>query len=224
MRILKNKNIYLLLMTAVLAAVVIFFTLRKSSDNGDNLSSFVDTTMQLPMSADSKPADKNELLLQLAKKITKTLHDSDYNAFANYFHPVTGVRFSPAAFIDTAHDAEMKKGVFLSALKSGQIFFWGLQDATGDSLMFTPGQYLNNYVYDVDFMNAPQVELNHYLGFSTIFNNLKDIYPGSDFVEFYFPGFDKKYQGLDWCSLRLVFSLYDGKYYLVGIVHDAWST
>lgn len=220
---MKNKNTYLLFLAAALAGIIIYFTQFKSTGNDIDKTLLVDTTMQLPMNAEGKPADKNTTLLRLAKSIAKSLHDSDYNRFATYFHPVAGVRFSPAAFIDTAHDVKMDREEFLNAISSEKIIFWGLQDATGDSLLFTTKQYFKKYVYDVDFFKAPQIELNHYLGFSTIFNNLKDIYTGSDFVEFHFPGFEKKYEGLDWRSLRLVLSLYEGKYYLVGVVHDKWS-
>jgi hypothetical protein len=43
-------------------------------------------------------------------------------------------------------------------------------------------------------------------------------------VEYYFPGFDLQLQGMDWRSLRLVFTLYDNTWYLVGIIHDQWTT
>ena len=46
-------------------------------------------------------------------------------------------------------------------------------------------------------------------------------------MEAHFPGFDKKFGGMDWESLRLVFEevATDGgsELMLVGIVHDEWT-
>ena len=42
-------------------------------------------------------------------------------------------------------------------------------------------------------------------------------------VEYHFPGFDPQYGGLDWASLRLVFQEFEGRWVLVGIIHDEWT-
>jgi hypothetical protein len=42
-------------------------------------------------------------------------------------------------------------------------------------------------------------------------------------VEFFFPGFEKKYDGLDFRALRLVFRIENKNPYLVGVVHDQWT-
>lgn len=44
-----------------------------------------------------------------------------------------------------------------------------------------------------------------------------------NYVEYHFPGFEKKYEGKDWKSLRLVFEKKNDRWYLVGIVHDQWT-
>jgi hypothetical protein len=43
-------------------------------------------------------------------------------------------------------------------------------------------------------------------------------------VEYYFPGFDPQYEGMDWRSLRLIFLQDNDVWYLAGIVHDQWTT
>jgi hypothetical protein len=42
-------------------------------------------------------------------------------------------------------------------------------------------------------------------------------------VEYHFSGFDKKFEGMDWASLKLVFENSNNEWYLVGIVHDQWT-
>jgi hypothetical protein len=54
-------------------------------------------------------------------------------------------------------------------------------------------------------------------------NNINTAYPKSDYIENYFSGFNKKYEGMDWRALRLVFQKEGDRYYLVGIVHDQWT-
>jgi hypothetical protein len=46
------------------------------------------------------------------------------------------------------------------------------------------------------------------------------VYPKAQFVEYHFPGFDAKYEGLDWKSLRLIFDQKGTEWLLIGIQHD----
>jgi len=76
----------------------------------------------------------------------------------------------------------------------------------------------------VDFANAPQIAINHRLGVSTTMDNAEKFYPEAMIVEYYFPGFDAQLEGMDWRSLRLVFQQDNSTWYLVGIIHDQWTT
>jgi len=66
--------------------------------------------------------------------------------------------------------------------------------------------------------------VNEELGHSSMINNIAEFYPGSSFVEYHFSGFEEKYEGMDWVSLRLVFLQEGGRWYLVGLVNDQWTT
>ncbi len=63
-----------------------------------------------------------------------------------------------------------------------------------------------------------------FIGRSNTSNNNFEIYSNAIIVEFHFSGFDSKYEGMDWESLRLVFEEKDGTWYLIGIIHDQWTT
>jgi hypothetical protein len=54
-------------------------------------------------------------------------------------------------------------------------------------------------------------------------NNIADIYEGKQRVEFYFPGFDPQYEGMDWKSLTLVFDQVKGQRELIGVIHNQWT-
>jgi len=108
--------------------------------------------------------------------------------------------------------------------KSQNKIKWLPNEETGKSIRLTIKDYFKKYVYDVDFINADKRAVNKILGTQTTnLNNLTDIYPGCNFTEFHFSGFDPKSEGMDWRSLRLVFKNYKNKQYIVAIIHDEWD-
>ena len=144
-------------------------------------------------------------------------------ALAGYVHPKLGLRFSPyAAVKDT--DQVFPAETIYSLWADKRLYTWGNFYGSGEPIDLSFPDYYSSFVYDVDFANAPQMALNHRLGVGTTMDNIFEYYQGSMFVEYYFPGFDPQYEGLDWRSLRLVFMQEGGSWYLVGIIHDQWTT
>src|SRR5215204_1784695 len=52
---------------------------------------------------------KDSILLKTTQNILTSLKNKNYSAFANYIHPVEGIRFSPYGFVDTVHDIKLSK-------------------------------------------------------------------------------------------------------------------
>lgn len=161
----------------------------------------------------------------LAKQVLTALKNKDYESFAGFIHPAQGVRFSPYGYVDTATAMVFSARAFLDELskKPQTKITWGQYDGTGEPITLTIEAYFKKFVYNADFLNAPQTSLNEMIGSGNSLNNLTAIYRDCAFTEHHFPGFDQKYNGMDWCSLRLVFKNYNNKIYLVGIVHDQWT-
>ena len=168
---------------------------------------------------------KDSLLLNLSKAILTAFKNKDYTALALLMHPDDGVRFSPYGYVDTLNDRIFKSDWILkqAGLKKQEKVLWGEFDGTGDPINQTLDEYNKEFIYDVDFLHPEKSTVNHFLGAGNSPNNLAVVYPGLDFTESWFSGFDKRYEGMDWRSLRLVFKLKNGKYYLVGVVHDEWT-
>lgn len=61
------------------------------------------------------------------------------------------------------------------------------------------------------------------MGGGNSLDNVKEIYPDADYTEFYFSGFDPKYDGMDWQKLRLIFKTKAGRTFLIAIIHDQWT-
>ncbi len=162
-------------------------------------------------------------LLDLSSRILKSIKERDYAGLSKFIHPTSGVRFSLYGHIDTVSAQVISAGKLKKLGNNEQKITWGLMDGTGQPVDLSIDGYFKRFVYDADFLNAEKKAVNTFLESGNSLNNLKEVYPGCDFTEFYFSGFDPKYSGMDWRTLRLVFKKYKDKNYLVGIVHDEWT-
>ena len=169
------------------------------------------------------PVPTEQAVLDRAAEVVAALKDKDMARLSTYVDPLLGLRFSPyAAVKDT--DLVFPVDTVAGLMADSTVFTWGAYYATGEPIELTFADYYAKFIYDVDFANAPQVELNHRLGVSTTLDNSHEFYPNALIVEYYFPGFDPQFEGMDWRSLRLVFQQAKDTLYLVGIIHDQWTT
>ena len=171
------------------------------------------------------PANKDAVLRDLTGEVMSILAKKDYAALASHIHPEAGVRFSPYGHIKIDEDIIMRPEEFAKELaaQKQKTINWGEYDGTGDPIKMTLNKYLESFVYSADFSKPETFKINEVTNPGNAQNNITTIYPKSDFTDSHFSGFEKKYEGMDWQSLRLVFSSLNGKYYLVGIIHDQWT-
>ena len=169
-------------------------------------------------------ADNETLTLDYAKDIKTALAQQDYEALIPYIHPTRGVRFSMYAYIQPESDKVFSREQYAQYLNESDIrFTWGQKDGTG-KLYITPlPDYLKDWV-QADYFDTKTATINHTSATGNSINNIDKIYQNLDYVEFYNPGVDPQFGGLDWRALRLVFDDYQGKRYLVAIISDQWTT
>ncbi|RYY70280.1 MAG: hypothetical protein EOO13_07060 [Chitinophagaceae bacterium] len=167
--------------------------------------------------------NKDSLLVATGKSVLLALKEKDYPAFSQFFLPATAVRFSPYGFIDSTSNVELTAAEFNDLLRSGKKIVWGQQDGSGDTMLLSLPDYFKKFVYNADFLNAEKSATDKFIGSGNSLNNLKKVYPGARFIEYHFSGFDKKYGGMDWTSLRLVFKESNDQFCLIAVVHDQWT-
>jgi hypothetical protein len=68
---------------------------------------------------------------------------------------------------------------------------WGKFDATGDPIKMTLNNYMQRFVYDVDFAKPEKRSVNEFIGSGNSLNNLDSVYKDCDFTESHFSGFEK---------------------------------
>jgi len=173
--------------------------------------------------ATSTKLTKDSILLHLGKRVLSSIKENDFENFVRFIHPGLALRFSPYGYVDTTSDIVLTSESFLQKRREMIKLNWGHYDGSGDPILLTMDDYFSKFVYNADFLNAKIISLNTIKGFGNSLNNLEQVYTNCDYVEYYFPGFDKKYEGMDWCTLRLIFKKHVDTYYLVGIVHDQWT-
>jgi hypothetical protein len=167
----------------------------------------------------------DSMALPLSKEILTAVRNKDYQKFASFIDSTGEIRFSPYGYIDTVNDKTFTAQQFLdySSDKKNTKFTWGIYDGSGEKMILTVNEYFKKFVYDVDFLNAPHINLNKTVRTGNSLNNIDSVYKNCVYVEFYFPGFNKKYEGMDWRSLKLAFKKANNKLNLVGLIHYQWT-
>jgi hypothetical protein len=206
---------YLLLMS-LLGVLACNNNAKKEKEMDSPVPTTPDSTKTVIINSDS-------LVLASSRQVLSLLRNKEFIQLSTLFHPLEGVRFSPYGFIDTTSSKVLKAEQFLQAIATRNVIYWGTYDGSGDSILLTAAQYFNKFIYNVDFLHAEKTSVNKRIGHGNSRDNIAMIFPGCNYTESHFSGFNKKYGGMDWTSLKLVFKFYDGKNYLVGIVHDQWT-
>jgi len=162
-----------------------------------------------------------------AGEIVYALREQDWDALAHAVHPEKGVRFSPYSYVrvGTGEGADLVFGADeLAGLAADQtVYRWGVFDGSGEPIDRTFVDYYARFVYDADFFWPAVVGLNEVVGAGNTINNVAEIYPQAQVIEYHLSGADPRYGGMDWRSLRLVLEQVGDTWYLVGIVHDEWT-
>lgn len=198
-------------------------TPTKPNGNGSPGQSNGGTAGGQPDKQPEKPAAPT--VEEQGKAAVQALKDKDMNKLAQMAHPDKGIRFSPYGYVDTDKDLTFKPAAVGKLPTDESIYEWGTYDGSGEPIKLKFADYYAKFIYDADFAKAPQTSVNKTTGKGNMANNMGEAYPPEryEFVEYHFSGFDKKFEGMDWKSLRLVFEKDGSRLLLVGIVHDQWT-
>lgn len=155
--------------------------------------------------------------------ILKILTKKKYESLVSFIHPNKGIRFSPYGYVNVKEHLHFTQVTFAKQLKENNILTWGYTDGKGDEIKLDTEGYFSKYVYNANYIESKNKSYNKIIQSGNSLINMEEVYPGNTFVEYNFSGFEEKYFGMDWCSLRLVYQFYKRKPYLVAIIHDEWT-
>jgi hypothetical protein len=167
--------------------------------------------------------DFKSIIESRSKEVVALIKAKDMEALSKVIHPDKGVRFSPYSHVDLKSDLVFSAKQIKDIKSDNKQYKWGIFDGSGEPIVLNFDSYYKKFIYDEDFVNAKQVGYNKILGSGNTINNSFEVYPKAIIVEYYFPGFDPQYSGMDWRSLKLVFEKKADIWYLIGIIHDQWT-
>ncbi len=170
-----------------------------------------------------RPASVQSIVMKKAYLVLNALSKQDMDKVSRYVHPQKGVLLSPFGTVDKNRaqvlmPSQVKE---LFQVPNQKQLEWGTDDGKGDPIRLTPQAYFKKYVYDVEFSETELVTYDGIYKETNRIHNIEEVFPNSHYVEFFVPG-SEEYEGMDWKSLKLVFSEHNNDYYLIGIVHDQW--
>ena len=213
-----QSSFYKLTTVACFASILVATGCSSSAESNVKIPSQQNGNTSAPIVSDAS----QQTLRQQALRIQRALANDDFARITNDIHPTRGVRFSMYAYVRPETDKVFSREQFAQYLQQAKIrFTWGDLDGSGDTLVIPLPEYLDTWVAGEKYNNA-SISVNEFKHNGSMINNLKEIYPNSEFVEFYHKG-SEQYSGMDWRILRLVFEEYQGKRYLVAIVNEQWT-
>lgn len=163
-----------------------------------------------------------EIIQVTANDVIYAISDKDAETIADHTHPEKGVRFTPYTNV-SEDDVVFSKEEIVNFFEDEEAYAWGSYDGKGNEISLTPSQYYEEFIYTKDFVNAEEVGYNEVLIDGNMIENQFEVYDNPIVAEYYFPGSEDEYAGMDWESLRLVFEEYENDWKLVGVIHNQWT-
>lgn len=172
----------------------------------------------------SKPetsADNFYELKKINQIVIKLIKKRDISALSKYAHPKKGIMFSPYSDLKNNDNQIIEKKELVKIYEKNEELVWGEYDGTGVRILLTFDNYFDRFIYDEDFIEY-EPNYDSIMGTGNSIENMNSVFPYARSVEYYTPG-TEEYAYMDWKSLRLLYEIYRGKYYLVAVVHNEWT-
>ena len=206
----------------LLSLIIAFFSACTRDKNGNNDASATDSLVKESSIEDSVGLSQQDSIKATGIQVLTFLSQNNYSELIKYFSS-EGVRFAPYGFIDTTNTKKLTPEDFLESINKKWTLTWGSYDGTGDPIKLSVPNYLKKFVYNANYLNAEDIGYDSVIKQGNSLNNIKELYPNHHFIDYHFSGFEQKYKGMDWTSLRLVFEKENGQYFIVAIIHDQWT-
>ena len=205
---------------AIIAGVVIGFLLSSTI--------YVVTGFSLFGKAREKPLSAHNVsnadLVALAYSVLDSIKESDYEGLSRAAHPELGILFSPQTTVAESTNKRFTAGEIAGFGTDTKVYVWGVYGSGGEPIELTPAEYFARFVFFKDYTAASLVGINHIIKSGNALENISDVFPDMQFVEFHISGNEQEQNGdFNWCTLRLGFARYGDGLWLTAIIHSEWS-
>jgi len=161
-------------------------------------------------------------MTMLAFDILEYIKDDDFVALSRIVHPEYGVILSPYATINLSTDRWFNADQIALFGTDTSVYVWGVYNGSGEPIVLTTSEYFSQFVPAALHMKSPILGINQIVRSGNALENMIDIFPDIQFVDFHIPG-GEQIEELEWSSLRLGFEEYEGHLRLMAIVYSKWT-
>ena len=103
------------------------------------------------------------------------------------------------------------------------IYTWGIRDGSGIPIQLTAKDFMHEFILNNPSPDPDEILYENLQSRGNLSMNMKDIFPQSKIVEYYFKG-SKANNYMDWTSLYFVFNKdNEGNWKLDALVHNQWT-
>jgi hypothetical protein len=204
----KARTIWFVVLCALLVANPKFAALAQAQTKSQTLGTM-------------SPQAARKMVGAQSRAVIAALKKRDMIALSRYVHPQLGLRFSPYSTVQKS-DRAFPIAQVRRLNQNKTRYLWGSYDGTGDPIRLTWNAYYKEFVFPHDYTRAPKTQYNSDI-VSGYTSAIRDFYPKAIFVRYLFPGFNPKYEGMDWRGLWLVWNRSGNGWKLVGIANDQWT-
>lgn len=162
-------------------------------------------------------------VLKLACEAVERMKQKDYEGLSRMIHPVKGVLFAPYSTVNPEVNLTFQAKEIAGMADNRKPYIWGALDGKGTPIKMTMEAYFKEFVFNVDYTTAQEIGVNQILKTGNSLENVLQAYPEGITVEFHVPSVNPEMDGMDWCSLKLVFEPYEDTSKIVAVVHSQWT-
>lgn len=175
-----------------------------------------------PVTAVSAASSTSRELVDLAMEAAEYIKAEDYVSLANMVHPTYGVYFSPSATVNLKTNQCFTSAEVSAFGDDTNSYVWGAAAGSTVPIELGISDYIKQYVYNSDYLNAQIIGINCAARTGNSLENVTEIFPNAQYVDLCFPGTaENEYH--DWSILRLVFEEYDGIFRLTALIHSEYT-
>lgn len=173
----------------------------------------------------SNEASKHNDLRTIGDELLSAFSSKNYAGLSPYIKDENStLLFAPYLYIDTSRAQELTLEELEQFDEEQKVLDWGWYDGSGDPIELSVSDYVDRFVYDVDYLNETDtITLNHVHFKGNSLNNISEVFPESNYIHYYRAPKDPELGEMDWRSIVFVFEEIDNKNYLIAIVHNEWT-
>jgi len=163
--------------------------------------------------------EAKSVIADRATAVMRALKEKDMKTLASFVHPQKPLRFWS---INASFELPREK---IPSFFTDQTLRTGTYDGSGLPFTYTHKEYYDGYIYDRDYLNAPDIsyELRFISSATTLGDQFKRYYIEKPItVTYAFPQSSPD-AGFDWRNLRLFFTQENNVWYLREIMQNQWA-